>query len=77
MENAAPLAAEELDGLDELDLDKMDKAALSGLLERIRLTYPVLEAQEPEDDESEEYLLWQENLETLDDYLDELTERLS
>ena len=77
MENAAPLTAEELDGLDELDLDMMDKAALSGLLERIRLTYPVLEAQEPEDDESEEYLLWQENLETLDDYLDELTERLS
>lgn len=77
MENAVPLTAEELDGLDELDLDMMDKAALSSLLERIRLTYPVLEAQEPEDDESEEYLLWQENLETLDDYLDELTERLS
>ncbi len=77
MENTTPLTAEELDGLDELDLDRMDLPALRNLLERVRQTYPVLEKQEPEDTGSEEYLLWQENLETLDDYLDELTERLS
>ena len=74
--NLTPLTAEELDALDELDLDAMDETALRTLLERVRLTYPVIEAQEPEDDETEDYLLWQESLETLDDYLDELTERL-
>ena len=75
--NLTPLTAEELDALDVLDLDAMDEVALRTLLERVRLTYPVIEAQEPEDDETEDYLLWQESLETLDDYLDELTERLA
>ena len=72
-----PLTEKELDALDALNLDIMGGPALRMLLERVRLTYPVLEAQEPEDDETEEYLLWQENLETLDDYLDELTERIA
>ncbi len=71
-----PLNAEELDGLDELDLDQMDAQALCLLLERVKATYPVVEGREPQDPDSEEYLLWQEDLETLDDYIDELTERL-
>ena len=73
----SPLTDGELETLDDLDLDKLDRAALGTLLERIRLTYPVLLAQEPGDDASEEYLLWQEDLEMLDDFIDELTERLS
>ena len=72
----APLSGEEINQLDELDLDALDRCALERLLRRVRLTYPVLAAREPEDDTGEEYLLWQENLETLDDYLDELSERL-
>ena len=71
-----PLNAEELDGLDELDLDQMDAQALRLLLKRVKATYPVVEGREPQDPGSEEYLLWQEDLETLDDYIDELTERL-
>ena len=71
-----PLTAEELDGLDDLDLDSMTEDELRQLLRRVELTYPVVEAREPSDDTSEEYLLWQEDLETLDDYIDELTERL-
>ena len=71
-----PLNAEELDGLDELDLDQMDAQALRLLLKRVKATYPVVEGREPQDPDSEEYLLWQEDLETLDDYIDELTERL-
>ena len=71
-----PLTMQELDALDDLDLDALDAPAMRKLLARVELTYPVLESQEPEDDTSEEYLLWQENLETLDDYIDELTERL-
>ena len=62
---------------DDLALDALDRAALGTLLERIRLTYPVLLAREPGDSVSEEYLLWQEDLEMLDDFIDELTERLS
>ena len=73
----SPLTDEELETLDDLDLDALDRAALGTLLERIRLTYPVLLAREPGDDTSEEYLLWQEDLEMLDDFIDELTERLS
>ena len=73
----SPLTDGELETLDDLDLDKLDRAALGTLLERIRLTYPVLLAREPGDDVSEEYLLWQEDLEMLDDFIDELTERLS
>ena len=72
----SPLTMQELDALDDLDLDALDEPAVRKLLARVELTYPVLESQEPEDDTSEEYLLWQENLETLDDYIDELTERL-
>ena len=72
-----PLIQEELDGLDDLDLDSMDEGALRALLARVRLTYPVMEAREPADEASEEYLLWEEDLETLDDYIDELTERLA
>ena len=71
-----PLSAEELDGLDDLDLDSMTEDELRQLLRRVELTYPVVEEREPEDETSEEYLLWQEDLETLDDYIDELTERL-
>ena len=74
---AAPLTAEELAGLDDLDLDTMDRPALALLLGRVQATYPALVALEPEDPESEEYLLWEEDLETLDDYIDELTERLA
>ena len=74
---AAPLTAEELAGLDDLDLDTMDRSALALLLGRVQATYPALVALEPEDPESEEYLLWEEDLETLDDYIDELTERLA
>ena len=74
---AAPLTAEELEGLDDLDLDTMDRPALALLLGRVQATYPALVALEPEDPESEEYLLWEEDLETLDDYIDELTERLA
>ena len=73
---AAPLTAEELAGLDDLDLDTMDRPALALLLGRVQATYPALVALEPENPESEEYLLWEEDLETLDDYIDELTERL-
>ena len=71
-----PLTAEELDGLDDLDLDSMTEDELRQLLRRVELTSPVVEEREPEDETSEEYLLWQEDLETLDDYIDELTERL-
>ena len=73
----APLTAEELDALDDLDLDRLDKRELRQLYERIRLTYPILVSQDPEDDGSEGYMLWEESLEMLDDYLDELTERLA
>ena len=71
-----PLTREELDQLDELDLDAMTENQLRILLVRVTTTYPLLEQTQPADEDSEEYLLWQEDLETLDDYIDELTDRL-
>ena len=72
-----PLTDGELEALDDMDLDAMDRASLQKLLKRVELTYPVLLAREPGEDTSEEYLLWQEDLEMLDDFIDELTERLT
>ena len=72
-----PLTDGELEALDDMDLDAMDRASLQKLLKRVELTYPVLLAREPGDETAEEYLLWQEDLEMLDDFIDELTERLS
>ncbi len=77
MESLQPLTDEELDALDDLDLDAMTDEALSRLLARVRLTYPAVAAREPAQTDSDAYLIWQEDLETLDDYLDELTERLA
>ena len=73
----APLTDSEREQLDDLDLDSLDETALRLLRERIRVTYDMLAERAPEDEESEESLLWEEDLEQLDDFLDELAERLS
>ncbi len=73
----APLTDREREQLDDLDLDSLDETALRLLRERIRVTYDMLAERAPEDEESEEFLLWEEDLEQLDDFLDELAERLS
>ncbi len=73
----APLTDSEREQLDDLDLDSLDETALRLLRERIRVTYDMLAECAPEDEESEEFLLWEEDLEQLDDFLDELAERLS
>ncbi len=75
-EQLNPLNDKELEQLDDLDLDTMDLSALRVLLDRINLTYPLIAASEPAEVDSEDYLIWQENLEMLDDFIDELNERL-
>ena len=76
MPDFLPLTDDEREGLDDLDLDRLSPAELRALYGRIQATYPVLEAQAPEDESSEAFLLWEEDLEQLDDFLDELAERL-
>ena len=72
----APLSRDELETLDDTDLDALGPDAQRTLLSRIRATYPLLLKEEPSDSGSDEYLLWEEELEMLDDFIDELTERL-
>ena len=58
------------------DIDDMTREELSGLLGRLKDLYDDVLTQEPEDDESEEYLDWVEGLEALDDLMDDITDRL-
>ena len=72
----APLSRDELETLDDTDLDALGPDAQRTLLSRVLATYPLLLKEEPSDSGSDEYLLWEEELEMLDDFIDELTERL-
>ena len=57
-------------------IDDMTREELLGLLGRLKDLYDDVLTQEPEDDESEEYLDWVEGLEALDDLMDDITDRL-
>ena len=76
MADILPLTDDERERLDDLDLDRLSTGELQLLYERIQATYPLLEKRGPDDDTSEDFLLWEEDLEQLDDFLDELAERL-
>ena len=71
-----PLTDAERERLDDLDLDVLSRDELRLLYDRISLTYPILLRQEPDGGDSDAFFLWEEDLEQLDDFLDELTERL-
>ena len=57
-------------------LDGMDVAALKALLEQVNRRLSELDAEEPEDMESEAYEDWADRHEELEDLADELLDRL-
>lgn len=61
---------------EEPDIYSMDEAALRALLEDLREQIAQLDEAEPADMESEEYEVWGEAHEELEDLLDEVIDRL-
>ena len=57
-------------------LDRMDAAALQDLLQKVNQRLSELDAEEPEDMDSEAYEEWADRHEDLEDLADELTDRL-
>ena len=60
----------------ELDLDGMSLADLKVMLEDLVIRLTELEDSEPEDDESEEYELWDDAVSGLEDYIDQIEEAI-
>ena len=60
----------------EDDLASLNREELRSRLETVHLRIAELDAQEPEDMESEEYEVWGDRHEELEDMADELMERL-
>ena len=58
------------------DLSRMDRPALAAALEDVRARITQLDLQEPEDMESEEYELWGQRHEELEDLADDLLDLL-
>lgn len=61
---------------EEPELETMDRAALLRYQEELRERIAQLDEQEPEDMDSEEYELWGDQHEALEDLADEVQERL-
>ena len=61
---------------DEPDIFSMDKSELLNHLASLRTQIAILDAAEPADMESEEYEIWGEQHEDLEDQLDEVLDLL-
>ena len=58
------------------DLSSLDPEELRALFARLEDLYGEIEAQEPDDEECEEYDAWLEDLEEIENLMDEIEERL-
>ena len=61
----------------ELNLDGMSLADLKVMLEDLIIRLTELEDSEPEDDESEEYELWDDAVSDLEDYIDQIEDAIA
>ncbi len=65
------------EGVDDLpDLDELDEAELNALLEKLQQKLEILQGDEPEDDDSDEYEVWEEDIETLEDQIAQVEEAI-
>lgn len=66
-----------LGGFDDLpEIDELDKEELKACLKNLRERIAALDEQEPRNMESEEYDLWGERHELLEDLVDDILDRL-
>ena len=61
---------------EEMSLDGLSAEALNALYAQAEALYRELLDQEPEDEDSAEHIEWEEDLETLDDVMDDIQDRL-
>ena len=61
---------------EEPDLDAMDREELKDYLARVRAELDRLDGEEPQDMDSEEYEVWGDRHEELEDLVDEIWDRL-
>ena len=61
---------------DDIDLNGLSRDGLEALLDRVKNRYAEIEAEEPEDEESDEYEAWMERLEDLDSLMDDIQDLL-
>ena len=66
----------ELITLQSLDIRSLKAPELRELFTRLNQLYDILQMHEPKDDDSEEYELWEESLEDIDDLLDDIQDLL-
>lgn len=57
---------------DDLDLDDLSLDELNELLEKLEQQLAILEADEPEDEDSDEYEEWEDEVEELEDQIDQV-----
>ncbi|MCR5296238.1 MAG: hypothetical protein K6E17_02400 [Clostridiales bacterium] len=67
---------ESLGELEDIDLEGLDIPDLKRILGDLAILYARLEGMEPDDEDSDEYDEWQENLELVDDLMDGIHERI-
>lgn len=58
------------------DLDTLDRDALQALYRQLEQLYEEVEAQEPGDEDSDEYEDWLNDLDEIQDWMDETEDRM-
>ena len=71
-----PLTEEDIEDLDSMILEGLDKAALEDLMAKAENLRDDLEDWEPEDEDSGGYGLWEDRLCAVEDFIDRVGERV-
>ena len=71
-----PLTTDDIDGLCSMNLDELDKDRLENLMDKAEDLRENLEDEEPDDEASEAYGLWEDRLSEVDDFIDRIRNRL-
>lgn len=61
---------------EKMRLDGLSQDELNDLFAQAEALYRELLAIEPGDEDCDEYIAWEEDLETLDDFMDDIQDRL-
>ena len=70
------LTDEEIENFISVDLDSLDVEELKDLQEKAEDLRDKVEMNEPEDEDSDEYDLWESQIIRIDDFLDDILDRL-
>ncbi len=70
------LTVDDIPELEDMDLESMELEELEDLQDRLEDLQNTLEEEEPEDEDSEEYELWEGNIWMLEDFSEEVQDRI-